>query len=449
VKPQVHVYCGPTISAAEAEAIVPGAVTHPPVCHGDLLRLDPGPGMTVIIIDGVWHQVPSVRHREILWLLAHGAAVVGAASMGALRAAELYPWGMTGTGDIYRAYRDGILAGDDEVAVAMAPGHWRALSVAMADITDALDQAAVAGALSETEATELGRRARAVYYADRTWQAVTAAAAPDLLTAMSRFSRWRAGPGSGLVPAKLRDARQVLQLAAAGTLPRPGPVFWSGTRWGSARLQDWLAASRGTKVAGVHVTFRDILAHQQIYDPAWPLRWRRHVLSWIAGSCGPARPGGALDAARVGGLDVTCLSPAQLSYWLTPAEICSLDDREQLARILTRAVPQDPVALVWPVTARQAGALISPSAGSPRTVAAAWRLNGRVSWTAPDRTTDRLRANLIREHLARTWAVAPDDAAGLTAAARDRGFGSIAAAVDAARPFFLLMQAGPPRQAAG
>ena len=219
MKPQVHVYCGPTISAAEAAAIVPGAVTHPPVCHGDLLRLDPAPGLTVIIIDGAWHQVPAVRHKEIMWLLAHGAAVAGAASMGALRAAELHPWGMTGTGDIYRAYRDGILAGDDEVAVAMAPGDWRPLSVAMADITDALAQAAAAGALSRAEAAALADRARSVHYAGRTWQAVTAAAAPDLLTAMSRFSRWRAGRGAGLVPAKLRDARQVLRLAAAGTLP--------------------------------------------------------------------------------------------------------------------------------------------------------------------------------------------------------------------------------------
>ena len=62
---------------------------------------------------------------------------------------------MTGIGDIYRAYRDGILAGDDEVAVAMAPGDWRPLSVAMADITDALGRAAAAGALSGR-----GRRTR-------------------------------------------------------------------------------------------------------------------------------------------------------------------------------------------------------------------------------------------------------------------------------------------------
>ena len=54
MNPAVHVYCGPTISAAAAAALVPGAAVHPPVRHGDLLRLDPVPGMTVVIIDGVF-----------------------------------------------------------------------------------------------------------------------------------------------------------------------------------------------------------------------------------------------------------------------------------------------------------------------------------------------------------------------------------------------------------
>jgi len=440
----IHVYCGPTISAAEAAGIVPGAVTHPPVQHGDLLRLDPGPGLTVVIIDGAWHQVPAVRHREILWLLAHQAVVAGAASMGALRAAELHPWGMTGVGDIYRAYRDGILTGDDEVAVAMAPGDYRPLSVAMADVTDALAQAVADGTLGQAEADALADRARSVHYADRTWEAITAAAArPGLQAAASRFGRWRADRGAGLVLAKLRDARQALHMAAAGTLPRPGPVTWSATPWGSAHLQDWLAACRGTDVGGVHVTFRDILAHQQIYDPAFPWRWRQHVLSWIARSGGPAA-GGALAVARAAGLDVRHLSPAHAGYWLTPAEIAGLDDEEKLARILTRAVPQDLTALVWPVTAEQAGGLISPAAGSPRAVAAAARLNEEVSRTGPHRAICDLKTSVIRAHLAATWAVSAGDAAELTAAARDRGFGTAAAAVAAARPFFLLASAVVP-----
>ena len=86
--------------------------------------------------------------------------------------------------------------------------------------------------------------------------------------------------------------------------------------------------------------------------------------------------------ARAAGWTSRHLSPAHAGYWLTPAEIAGLDDEEKLARILTRAVPQDLTALVWPATAGQAGELISPAAGSPRAVAAAARLNERSAGPA-------------------------------------------------------------------
>ena len=44
-----------------------------------------------LIIDGSFQSQPAVRHKEILWALSRGIPVIGAASMGALRAAELYP----------------------------------------------------------------------------------------------------------------------------------------------------------------------------------------------------------------------------------------------------------------------------------------------------------------------------------------------------------------------
>jgi hypothetical protein len=72
--------------------------------------------------------------------LAAGIPVYGAASMGALRAAELAQFGMVGVGRIFEAYRDGVLEpfdepfeDDDEVAVLHGPpelGH-RAMSEAL------------------------------------------------------------------------------------------------------------------------------------------------------------------------------------------------------------------------------------------------------------------------------------------------------------------------------
>ncbi len=62
-----------------------------------------GDGATVIgLVDGHYQQVGAVWHKEILAALAAGAAVFGAASMGALRAAECAPFGMVPVGSIAR-----------------------------------------------------------------------------------------------------------------------------------------------------------------------------------------------------------------------------------------------------------------------------------------------------------------------------------------------------------
>ena len=73
------------------------------------------------IIDGYFEVTPTVWHKEILWAMAQGIHVYGAASIGALRAAELDAFGMNGIGRIYEAFRDGILKDDDEVAVLHGP----------------------------------------------------------------------------------------------------------------------------------------------------------------------------------------------------------------------------------------------------------------------------------------------------------------------------------------
>ena len=44
--------------------------------------------------------------------------------MGALRAAELHPFGMVGIGQVYEWYRDGTIDADDEVAVAHGPAEF-------------------------------------------------------------------------------------------------------------------------------------------------------------------------------------------------------------------------------------------------------------------------------------------------------------------------------------
>ncbi|MFJ7590051.1 TfuA-like protein [Streptomyces sp. NPDC097617] len=109
----VHVFAGPTIGADRIRELVPDAVPHPPVKRGDLLRLALRPGDVALTIDGVWHQSAPIRHKDILAVLADGVTIVGA-----LRTAELAPYGMVGVGRIFEDFRAGRLDADDEVASA-------------------------------------------------------------------------------------------------------------------------------------------------------------------------------------------------------------------------------------------------------------------------------------------------------------------------------------------
>ncbi|UUZ56476.1 TfuA domain-containing protein [Massilia sp. H-1] len=85
-------------------------------------------------------------HKEILHALALGIRVYGGSSMGALRAAELHPFGMRGVGRIFGDFASGVLEDDDEVALIHGPADtaYACQSEAMANIRCALEEAVLA-----------------------------------------------------------------------------------------------------------------------------------------------------------------------------------------------------------------------------------------------------------------------------------------------------------------
>ena len=116
-------FVGPTLPACEVR--LPGVEILPPASVGDVLRATRRRGVRrIALIDGYFERMAAVWHKELLIAIERGIAVYGAASMGALRAAELAPFGMIGVGAIYRAYRRGELVADDEVAVAHLPEEY-------------------------------------------------------------------------------------------------------------------------------------------------------------------------------------------------------------------------------------------------------------------------------------------------------------------------------------
>ncbi|HET9225268.1 MAG TPA: TfuA-like protein, partial [Thermoanaerobaculia bacterium] len=112
----------------------------PPAQRGDILSAVAGGARTLVLLDGYYYTVGSVTHKELLYALDSGVRVIGAASMGALRAVEMAPFGMVGAGQVFSWYRDGFLDGDDEVAILHAPAEmgYRPLTVALVEVRAAL-----------------------------------------------------------------------------------------------------------------------------------------------------------------------------------------------------------------------------------------------------------------------------------------------------------------------
>jgi len=205
---RIIVFLGPSLERSEAEMIL-AAEYRPPAKRGDLLAAA-REGATVIgLIDGVFHQESAVAHREILAAIKHGVKVVGASSMGALRAAEMDTLGMVGIGKIYRMYRSGELESDDEVALVFDPESGLALSEPLINIRCTLKQALDTRIIGLAAHDALLSSARSLFYPKRTYQAIVSAAGDALdEKTRDRFLNWVI---SGACDQKREDAIAALE----------------------------------------------------------------------------------------------------------------------------------------------------------------------------------------------------------------------------------------------
>ena len=212
----------------------------PPVRQGELYRAALDRPAIIGVIDGYFEVTPTVWHKEILWAMAQGIHVYGAASIGALRAAELDVFGMRGIGRIYEDFRDGVLQDDDEVAVLHGPEElgYPPLTEAMVNIRATLDAAVRGGILALQAAAALTAIAKSLFYKGRTYEAMfCAAAAPGLPRAELRdFAAWLP---AGRVDQKRLDALAMLDaietnLAAGLPMFRPRYRFAETAAWQAA-----------------------------------------------------------------------------------------------------------------------------------------------------------------------------------------------------------------------
>jgi hypothetical protein len=212
-------FLGPSLSAAEAR----GFRVLPPARQGDVWRALELRPRAIALIDGVFESQPSVWHREILDALDAGVPVVGGASMGALRAAELHTLGMTGAGRIFRWYRDGEVIDDAEVALLHADREhgYRALTVPQVNV-----RWSALRTLPPAKARALIDASARIFYQDRTL--------PRLLSL--------APPAFRLLDLKRADARAALRAAR-----RAKPL---GRRRAAPKGSPWDAARAAALVRG-------------------------------------------------------------------------------------------------------------------------------------------------------------------------------------------------------
>lgn len=200
------VYLGPSLPLDRAQRLLT-ADYRPPIKRGDLPREHDG---TIVIIDGEFHQSLSVSPKELLRLLDAGTRIVGASSMGALRAVELERYGMEGCGWVFEAYRSGRIDADDEVAVAYSPGDLTCLTVPLVGVRHWLETLTRGRHVTRSLAGRLLGEARRLFYADRTlerllaqWSTILPASELEPLLALT---------GGQITDIKADDAERVLAL---------------------------------------------------------------------------------------------------------------------------------------------------------------------------------------------------------------------------------------------
>jgi hypothetical protein len=227
---------------------------------------------TVIgIIDGYFeHRLP-VWHKEILWALTQGARVYGAASMGALRAAELTDYGMVGVGRVFEWFRDGVLEDDDEVAVVHedAEHGFRLGSDALVNIRATVERAVRDGIVTRSIAGQLIAVLKATPYPRRCLRTLLRQDVVDADVAL-RLSAWLA---HGWIDQKRVDALELLARIRLESVDshhsKPRFAFAHTEAW-EACLKDFAEAASDTESScGViaNVEPEELLEELQVGPP--------------------------------------------------------------------------------------------------------------------------------------------------------------------------------------
>ncbi len=206
------IFAGPSLTSGDRERYS-SFIFSPPAERGDVLRVlyryRKDPLRQIGLIDGYFDDRPSVLHKELLQAMSLGVQVYGAGSMGALRAAELSPYGMTGVGEVFRGYQEGRLTSDADVAVCHGPEDlgFPVLTLPQVEVVETVRLLENRRKLDTLVADHLIETSRQIFYKNRTWAHLVDMAGIDdeeLSDLLHLFQAER-------VPVKRRDAIALLE----------------------------------------------------------------------------------------------------------------------------------------------------------------------------------------------------------------------------------------------
>ncbi len=163
------VFAGPSLPQA-LRVVRPWITYFPSAARGDVERASHSFD-AILMIDSVFLEELAPSPKEVRTALDR-ISFFGAASAGALRALECAPFGAVALGTIARWYARGVIEGDDEIALVFDPLTGMPLSVPLVNVRYFLNRAYAAGFVTRLQCGEMFAAARAVFFADRTWDDV-------------------------------------------------------------------------------------------------------------------------------------------------------------------------------------------------------------------------------------------------------------------------------------
>jgi TfuA protein len=207
------VYLGPTLSREEATKIL-DADYRDPAKKGDFLMLsrDSDEKKYVGFVDGVFlHDYPPSPIEVYHLATRKNIELIGASSLGALRAVELEKFGMKGIGKIFQLYKNGIINADDEVAVTFVRENNILQSEAMIDIRFNLFLAYKKGIITNRTKKRIAKIAKNVYFPFRNYEDIikmTSQQFPSIYNELENFRSYILKNRDSL---KARDAIKLLK----------------------------------------------------------------------------------------------------------------------------------------------------------------------------------------------------------------------------------------------